>query len=63
MKKITANQLRAGDIVGSGEILTSVHPSGIVNNKKIHLTLKNPKTGKVRLATWGRYTVIGVKNG
>ncbi len=60
MKKI-ARDLVVGDVVSSGEIVLKNVKSGHFNNVKCLLTLKNPKTDQVRLATWGYYSTIFMK--
>lgn len=60
MKK-RAFELLAGEVVGSGEVVVNdVVTVGHFQNVKVLVTLRNPKTGKVRVAQWGKYTTIDV---
>ena len=63
MKK-RAFELLAGDVVSSGEILVKDAVTvGHFQNVKASVTLRHPKTGKIRVASWGKYTLIGVSSG
>ena len=60
MKKF-ARDIVAGDIVASGEVVTSCSKAGKFRNVKAAVFLKNPKTGKIRCAMWGWYSIISMK--
>jgi hypothetical protein len=58
----TANDLIKGDIIASGEIVTkNAVKIGSNINKKAAVHLRNPKTGKHRVAFWGWYSSIFMK--
>jgi len=60
MAKIACT-LVAGDIVSSGEIVMNNMKSVHLGETKALVTLKNLKTGSVRVAAWGYYSRIFMK--
>ena len=64
--KKRAHELVAGDVVGSGEIVVdsrrvNFHSTSVNMGARLHLSLQNPKTGKIRSANWGYWSTIGVE--
>lgn len=59
MKK-TTSKLVAGDVMGSGEIVISCEKSTGFgqSNPKGRIVLKNPKTGKTRVASWNWWGTV-----
>ena len=57
-----AQQLKKGDIITSGDEVISVSSGVRTPSGKVEVTLKNKK-GITRTSTWGKTTMIGVKEG
>lgn len=58
--KVQAQHLQPGDIVGSGERVTSICINSVQwPSSKIALNLE--KGGKLRSCYWGKYTMINVE--
>ena len=58
--RIEAQQLQAGDIVGSGETIVDVVRASIhFPSNKVMVTLK--KNGKERTSYWGKHAMINVE--
>ena len=60
MSKIACN-LVPGDVVSSGEIVTNNIKSLYRGEIRAKVTLRNPKTGTMRVAAWGYYSTIFMK--
>jgi len=61
MKKNCAD-LVVGDVMATGEVIEGLRKVGSFQNVKRAITLRNPKTGKVRTPHWGYFSTInGVK--
>ena len=60
----SAKDLKKGDVLQSGEVLTAdAQKLGSFQNKKALVSLRNPKTGRTRVATWGYYSTIFLSKG
>ena len=59
--RVKAENLKVGDVVGSGEIVESIeHFRYPMNEKLVRLALKNPRKNTFRVASWLKKTLIGV---
>lgn len=61
--RIQAKYLQPGDIVGNGEIISSVQAGVLTPKGKVEVVLGKVKDGALysRLSIWGKYTIINVE--
>lgn len=61
--RIITRDLRVGDVMATGEIVTHAAKFGTFGcgNKKLSVFLKNPQTGKTRSALWAYYGTLAIQ--
>ena len=63
MMKMLTKDLKAGQVMRSGEVVVSVHRgSTFYGNPKMRVVLENPCTKNRRLASWNLYGTVFVKD-
>jgi hypothetical protein len=60
--RIVTNRLVVGDVMASGEEVIKTSKFGRAGGSpKLWVTLKNPKTEKIRLADWNYFGTVTIK--
>lgn len=58
---IQAQHLQPGDIVGSGEMVSSVASGTKIPKGKVEIYLDNLDRQTFRMSYWGKYTMINIE--